>query len=124
MAAHTATAIVEKLHSAGLNLSLAPTGGLAVAPSSHLTEDLRALIRDSKALLIDWVKAANDASPPDWHALDAAYLAHHFNCPTCIAAGRGSRYGLRCGIGAALWRAYAQADQPGGKKCNPTENKD
>jgi len=42
----------------------------------------------------------------DWHALDAAYLAHHFNCPACIAAGRGSRYGLRCGTGAALWRAY------------------
>lgn len=45
----------------------------------------------------------------DWHALDAAYLAHHFNCPACIAAGRGSQYGLRCGVGAALWRAYAQA---------------
>ena len=44
--------------------------------------------------------------PADWHALDTAYLAHHFNCPTCIAAGRGSRYGLRCGAGAALWRAY------------------
>lgn len=109
MAAHTATAIVERLHGAGLNLSLAPTGGLAVAPSSHLTDDLRALIRDSKALLIDWVKAANDASSPDWHALDAAYLAHHFNCPTCIAAGRGSRYGFRCGTGAALWRAYTAA---------------
>lgn len=107
MPAHSASAIVEKLHGAGLNLSLAPTGGLAVAPSSHLTDDLRALIRDSKALLIDWVKAANDASPPDWHALDAAYLAHHFNCPTCIAAGRGSRYGLRCGTGATLWRAYS-----------------
>ena len=44
--------------------------------------------------------------PADWHALDAAYLAHHFNCSACIAAGRGSRYGLRCGTGAALWRAY------------------
>ena len=44
--------------------------------------------------------------PADWHALDAAYLAHHFNCPACIAAGRGSRYGLRCEVGAALWRAY------------------
>jgi hypothetical protein len=107
MPAHSASAIVERLHGAGLNLSLAPTGGLAVAPSSHLTDDLRALIRDSKALLIDWVKATNDVSPADWHALDAAYLAHHFNCPTCIAAGRGSRYGFRCGIGAALWLDYA-----------------
>jgi hypothetical protein len=60
----------------------------------------------------------------DWHALDAAYLAHHFNCPTCIAAGRGSRYGLRCETGAALWCAYARADQPGGKNCELTQNKD
>lgn len=45
--------------------------------------------------------------PTDWHVLDAAYLAHHFDCPMCIAAGRGSRYGLRCGTGAALWRAYS-----------------
>lgn len=44
--------------------------------------------------------------PTGWHALDAAYLAHHFNCPTCIGAGRGSRYGQRCGAGMALWRAY------------------
>ena len=119
MAAPCASAIVDQLRGAGLNLSLAPAGGLAVAPSSHLTADLRDLIRSSKALLIDWVKAANDAgdpaseppinptNPTDWHALDAAYLAHHFNCPTCIAAGRGSRYGLRCGTGAALWRAYS-----------------
>jgi len=47
--------------------------------------------------------------PADWHALDAAYLAHHFNCPTCIAAGRGLRYGLRCGTGTALWVAYSDA---------------
>lgn len=136
MAAQCARTIVEQLHGAGLNLSLAPTAGLAVAPSSHLTADLRALIRDSKAQLIDWVKSANaadnaapaappnPASPTDWHALDAAYLAHHFNCPTCIAAGRGSRYVLRCGTGAAFWRAYAQADQPGGKNCDLKRNED
>ena len=109
MTAQAVETVVAQLADAGLNLSLTLAGGLAVAPSSHLTDDLRALIRDSKALLIDWVKAANDASPPDWHALDAAYLAHHFNCPTCIAAGRGSRYGLRCGTGAALWRDYSAA---------------
>ena len=62
--------------------------------------------------------------PADWHALDAAYLSHHFNCPACIAAGRGSRYGLRCDTGAALWCAYAQADQPGGKNCELTQNED
>ena len=135
MTAPCASAIVDQLRGAGLNLSLAPAGGLAVAPSSHLTADLRDLIRSSKALLIDWVKAANDAgdpaseppinptNPTDWHALDAAYLAHHFNCPTCIAAGRGSRYGLRCGTGAALWRAYSEAQLPGPQYSNSTPTK-
>ena len=46
--------------------------------------------------------------PADWHALGAAYLAHHVNCPTCIAAGRRERYGFRCGAGTALWRAYCE----------------
>jgi hypothetical protein len=54
--------------------------------------------------------AANDPEPPSdpqaWRELAAAYYAHHFNCPTCIAAGCGSRYGQRCGAGMALWRAY------------------
>lgn len=118
MAALTLHAIVDQLHDAGLNLSLAPAGGLAVTPASHLTADLRDLIRGSKALLIDWLTAANDAAtyapePPDnpkaWRELDAAYLAHHFHCPTCMAASRGTRYGLRCGAGAAMWRAYTDS---------------
>lgn len=116
MSALTVHAIVDQLHGAGLNLSLAPAGGLAIAPSSHLTQDLRDLIRGSKALLIDWLIAANDAAKPtsnlpedpaDWHELDAAYQRHHFNCKTCISAGRGSRYGRRCGAGTALWALYS-----------------
>jgi len=35
--------------------------------------------------------------------LAAACHLHHFDCSTCIAAGRGAVYGLRCGVGAALW---------------------
>lgn len=117
MTAQAVETMVAQLSHAGLNLSLAPAGGLAVAPSSHLTADLRALIRSSKALLIDWLTAANDAAshapdppenPLDWKELAAAHHAHHFNCPTCIAAGRGSRYGQRCGAGMALWRAYCE----------------
>jgi hypothetical protein len=54
---------------------------------------------------------AADHPAPDnavnWHVLDGAYMAHHFNCKTCTAAGRGIRYGLRCGAGAALWALYA-----------------
>jgi hypothetical protein len=110
--------VVAQLADAGLHLSLAPAGGLAVAPSSHLTADLRDLIRSSKALLIDWLTAANDSvshapdspdNPQDWKELAAAYHAHHFQCPTCIAAGRGSLYGQRCGVGMALWREYSSS---------------
>ena len=58
--------------------------------------------------------AANDLNPdpeppPDpnaWRELAQAYHAHHFGCSTCIAAGRGAMYGLRCGTGAALWINY------------------
>ena len=116
----TVETIVGQLHGAGLNLSLVRSGGLAVAPSSHLTEDLRDLIRGNKALLIGWLTAANDEDsqaipttrddPADWRALGTAYMAHHFNCKTCIAAGRGIRYGLRCGIGVSLWRAYREIE--------------
>ena len=121
MTAQAVETVVAQLADAGLNLSLAPAGGLAVAPSRHLTADLRALIRSSKTQLIDWLTAANDAEsqapdPPDnqvdWKELAAAYHAHHFNCSICIAAGRGSQYGQRCGAGMALWRAYCDCTEP------------
>lgn len=50
--------------------------------------------------------------PADWRELDAAYLAHHVNCNTCIAASRGVHYGQRCGAGAALWARYSDAVMP------------
>ena len=46
------------------------------------------------------------ADPATWRELATAYHAHHFKCSTCIAAGRGAQYGLRCGTGAALWTSY------------------
>ena len=49
--------------------------------------------------------------PNAWRELAAAYHAHHFKCPVCIAAGRGAGYGLRCGTGAALWTTYSDATQ-------------
>lgn len=118
MAAQAVQTVVALLADAGLNLYLAPAGRLAVWPSSRLTADLRAMILRSKTLLIDWLKAADDAAshepdlpvnPSDWKELAAAYHAHHFNCPTCIAAGLGSRYGQRCGAGMALWHSYLRS---------------
>ena len=45
----------------------------------------------------------------DWKPLALAYHAHHFKCPVCITAGRGTRYGPRCGVGASLWTGYQNA---------------
>ena len=49
-----------------------------------------------------------ELDPANWRELAVAYHAHHFSCQICIAAGRGIRFGLRCGVGAALWCAYSQ----------------
>ncbi|CDS49867.1 hypothetical protein [Polaromonas sp. CG9_12] len=46
------------------------------------------------------------ADPMAWQALAAAYNAHHFSCPACIAASRGRQYGERCAPGLLLWAAY------------------
>jgi hypothetical protein len=125
-ATSTAT-VLTALQSAGLVLTLTPDRGLGVTPKARLTEPLRVLIKAHREDLVRWLgrSASNDptarvdmgipTSPPapastDWQALDKAYQAHHVNCPTCIAAGKG--YGLRCGTGAALWAAYDAVDMP------------
>lgn len=46
-----------------------------------------------------------------WLVLAQAYYTHHFKCPVCIAAGRGTGYGFRCGTGAALWAPYDQVSK-------------
>ena len=57
--------------------------------------------------------------PNAWRELAAAYHRHHFKCPVCIAAGRGAGYGLRCGVGAALWTTYSDATERPEKKGRP-----
>ena len=63
-------------------------------------------LREHKAELIEALTPEQPVNPDAWKELAAAYHAHHFHCATCIAAGRGARYGLRCGTGTALWAAY------------------
>jgi hypothetical protein len=109
-----AEAIVKSLLTAGVTIAPTDDGRLRVSPASRLTPELCGMIRETKAELLKYfsVLAANDpelepqANPNAWKELAQAYHEHHFNCPTCIAAGRGRRYGKRCGAGMALWRAY------------------
>ena len=130
----SAQALIRQAQASGVALRLVGGKVKASGPREAVARLLEPL-REHRAALADALQAEpteplpsapTDAAPEpaDWHALDAAYLAHHFKCPACIAAGRGGSYGLRCGLGAGLWRAYAQADQPDGKRCDFTRNKD
>lgn len=51
--------------------------------------------------------ATTPAPAPDWRQADADYLRHHWQCPTCCAAGHGR--GQRCAAGARLWNEYEAA---------------
>ena len=124
-----AAKIIGELESQGFSFNLVADGGLIVRPFSKLPDTQRELLRAHKADIVALLsrEAVNDpasiqppapttpAKPPKqtfmenadtWRELDRAYQAHHFKCPVCIAAGRGAGYGLRCGVGAALWTSY------------------
>jgi len=106
-----AATLIRTALDAGVELRLVD-GQLKVSGRRKAVELWAPTLRQHKADLICWFgqPAANEPEPPSdpgaWHELAAAYYAHHFKCPTCQAAGRGARYGLRCGTGAALWSAY------------------
>lgn len=72
-------------------------------------------LRQHRAELIEALAPPADkpTNPDAWRELDRAYLAHHAGCTVCQAAGRGARYGLRCGTGTALWASYTTATNGG-----------
>lgn len=124
MLARTVTEVFDTLSAAGISLTLTQEKGIVVSPSKLLTPDLRDTIRRHRAGLVEFlsVEAANDpqapapaqriTTAPDWRQADAAYLRHHFTCPSCCAAGQGR--GDRCTAGADLWASYeaaCEADQ-------------
>ena len=112
----SAAALIREAQASGIKLRLVDGKVKAIGPREAVARLLVPLreqrVALAEALQFEPVEPSRSASsdttlePTDWHTLAAAYHAHHFNCPTCIAAGRGGRYGLRCGAGAALWRAY------------------
>jgi hypothetical protein len=106
--------LIRQAQESGVELRLLGGKVKAIGPRdvlARLIEPLRQH-RDALAHALQFeMQEALPATPEvelvDWHALHAAYLAHHVHCPLCIAAGRGSRYGQRCGTGLALWREYS-----------------
>ena len=115
----SAQALIRQAQASGVALRLVGGKVKASGPREAVAR-LLVPLREHRAALADALQSepaeplpitTTDTAPEptDWHALDAAYLAHHFNCPTCKAAGRGKQYGQRCGAGMALWRAYSAA---------------
>ena len=102
----SAQTLIRQAQESGVTLTLVDGKVKAKGPREAVTRMLVPL-REHRMELANALLADQDPVPADWHALDRAYQVHHFKCHICIAAGRGSRYGLRCGAGAALWRAYS-----------------
>ena len=102
-----ATTLIRKALDAGIELQFAG-GQLKVTGKRKAVECWASKLREHKAALIEALQPPDPAAI-DWRELDRAYLAHHTTCAVCQAAGRGARYGLRCGAGAALWSSYSTA---------------
>ena len=109
-----ATTLIRKALDAGIELQFVD-GQLKVTGKRKAVECWASKLRENKAALIEALQPCEPAAI-DWRELDRAYQLHHVNCATCIAAGLGARYGLRCGAGAALWSAYSEATEPKGNK--------
>lgn len=111
----SAVSLIAELQAHGIRLVAANDGANLKVQGKPLTPELRQRVLTHKAELLGYLHscprpAANDPTLADWKTLDRAYLAHHAQCPHCIAAGRG--YGQRCGTGAALWRSYEAVPYP------------
>ena len=108
----SAAALIREAQEAGVALRMVG-GKLKAAGELSVVQSWAPRLREHKLELIEAL-AVNDlnpslepvADPADWRELATTYHAHHIGCPTCIAAGRDSQYGQRCGAGIALWRLY------------------
>lgn len=105
----TVESVLQQAREVGVEVRLVDGRIKAVGTRAAVALVLEPL-RQHKADLIRWFTwaPANDPEQPmdrsAWRELAAAYHAHHWTCRTCCTAGQGR--GLRCGVGAALWREY------------------
>ncbi|MFT4268572.1 MAG: hypothetical protein QM586_15340, partial [Xenophilus sp.] len=61
----TAGTVLDTLRAAGLDIEATTAGTIKAHPASRLTDDLRGLIRDHKAELLDYLRAAANEPEPD-----------------------------------------------------------
>jgi virulence-associated protein VagC len=110
--------LLHELADAGFTVE-AEGDKLVIRPASKLTDDQRAAVRAAKpdllALLAEPEPTATAATaapvdaPGDWRALHDAFMAHHWRCVHCIAAGRMPGRFDRCPTGRLLWASYTDS---------------
>ena len=81
-------------------------GKLRMVGPAEAVKRLTPLVAQCKTALMEMLTGQPAPSMREAHD---AYLAHHWSCPTCCAAGQG--YGHRCAEGSRLWSAYNEAAQ-------------
>ena len=106
-------ALIDQARAAGVELQLAD-GKIRAAGERGAVALLLESLRLHKAEVIaaltgaaETAKTAETAPPANWPSLHSRYMVHHWLCPACI--GGGQDRGERCGPGAAMWTAYAEA---------------
>ena len=127
--------LLHELADAGFTVE-ADGDKLVIRPASKLTNDQRAAVRAAKSDLLALLlaeaaaparslavlpRSAKNATPfetketpaadppPDWRALHDAFMAHHWRCVHCIAAGRMPGKFERCPTGRLLWASYTDS---------------
>lgn len=100
-----ATELIRKARADGVEL-VVRDGQLKARGDQQALDIWLPALRSHKAELLAMMTGEPDPVP-DVQALARAYNGHHFNCPQCIAAGKG--YGSRCAVGLMLWSTYQEA---------------
>lgn len=100
--------ILNTLLKSGVQVKLLESFDLDVSPASKLRLVHRQMLKCEKKKIVLHLSrlAANEMSLTDDEVESTfhAYHVHHFNCRSCIAAGKG--YGKRCSVGLSLWFRY------------------
>ena len=94
--------------SLALDASIVAAGGSLVLPGERTTPTKTTTAQPGVTGQFrqrgPWLTGTEQSAAQDYHS-------HHFNCHTCIAKGRGTRYGKRCAVGLALWNTYRGVDR-------------
>ena len=94
--------------SLALDASIVAAGGSLVLPGERTTPTKTTTAQPGVTGQFrqrgPWLTGNEQSAAQDYHA-------HHFNYNTCIAEGRGNRYGKRCAVGLALWNTYRGVDR-------------